>query len=208
VVRVTGRAQCWGTDGFGQLGNGSASGSSLSPVTFVLTPPPGGGNPFPLPAIRGLATGVTFACALRLNGVPNCWGNNDAGQLGGGIPVGGISQVALPVPSFGVNVAPVAEVSSQGRRVSVTALVDCPEGATVRIRIDLEQGAAHGDGRVTKRCVGQLAEYVVWVVAREGTRFAEGPAEATATARVLTRGQLVDEQIWTRRITLEPGQAA
>jgi alpha-tubulin suppressor-like RCC1 family protein len=67
------RAYCWGTNDQGQLGTGSSSQYSLSPVAVA------GGRRFT--AIN--ATGW-HACALNSDNVAFCWGDNRSGQLGDG----------------------------------------------------------------------------------------------------------------------------
>lgn len=76
---VSGAAQCWGDNSYGQLGR-------VAPLTC------GDGTPYAIsPAVvTGLGAGVTkvvagniHACAL-VGGAVKCWGNNRFGQLGNG----------------------------------------------------------------------------------------------------------------------------
>jgi alpha-tubulin suppressor-like RCC1 family protein len=198
AARVTGTVQCWGAGG--RLGD-NVSGSSPVPVT-VLVIPPGGGAPVTLPSVVGITAGPRFACALRVNGVPNCWGSDNTGVDGSG-SAGPNLAVAVPVPSFGFNVAPTAEILPGGRRARVTALVDCPQGDRVKITITLEQGATQGRGQIGGVCTGQLAEYALTIPARVPHRFEPGAAEATAIANVWGRGHAVSTDTWSRRVTLE-----
>jgi alpha-tubulin suppressor-like RCC1 family protein len=75
VVRKAGTVACWGTNGFGQLGDGTNDNSS-SPV-----------------AVAGLndavdvAAGTSFTCALHRGGTVSCWGADYSGQLGDGLKV-------------------------------------------------------------------------------------------------------------------------
>lgn len=73
VRAVDGRALCWGDNTYGQLGNGTTTGSRVPVV------------------VQGLATGVQHimagdlhACALTAEGAVRCWGRNNSGQLGDG----------------------------------------------------------------------------------------------------------------------------
>ena len=72
IVKKDGAVACWGSNFFGQLGDGTTERRS-SPVTV-------GG-------VRGataLAGGTSFSCALLATGKVSCWGANYGGQLGDG----------------------------------------------------------------------------------------------------------------------------
>jgi alpha-tubulin suppressor-like RCC1 family protein len=72
ALRANRTVACWGTNHYGELGNGSRR-TSASPV-----------------AVRGLAdavaisSGADHTCALRAGGGVACWGYNGLGQLGNG----------------------------------------------------------------------------------------------------------------------------
>jgi len=68
---VGGGIKCWGRNDYGQLGTGSSSANSYTPVP--LTGIGAGG--------MGIASGETHTCALQ-NGQVSCWGTNTNGQLG------------------------------------------------------------------------------------------------------------------------------
>jgi alpha-tubulin suppressor-like RCC1 family protein len=69
AVSVAGRAYCWGSGLFGQIGNGH-TGSVTTPtlVTSALT-------------FTSVSAGGTHACGIAA-GVGYCWGHDDFGQLG------------------------------------------------------------------------------------------------------------------------------
>ena len=73
AIKEDGTAWCWGQNDFGQLGDTTATDSTV-PVKVVDFP----GN--------GVAIGAgdTYSCALDMAGAVWCWGHNDHGQLGGG----------------------------------------------------------------------------------------------------------------------------
>ena len=73
AVLVGGRVQCWGSNAFGQLGDGTLT-RRTAPVDVV-------GLPFAAVAVTG---GYWHSCALSASGTVACWGANGRGQLGDG----------------------------------------------------------------------------------------------------------------------------
>ena len=73
-----GRVYCWGSNQYGQLGNGvSGAGSySSSPVTVMDE------NNDPIENVVMIASGNYHSCALLNTGQVRCWGYNNYGQLG------------------------------------------------------------------------------------------------------------------------------
>lgn len=65
-----GAAWCWGTNRYGQLGNGTKD-RSLAPVRVA----PNGST------FTGVDAGWMHTCAVAAEGAPQCWGNNEDGQL-------------------------------------------------------------------------------------------------------------------------------
>jgi alpha-tubulin suppressor-like RCC1 family protein len=71
-----GKVWCWGSDFFGQLGNGvSGSGHDSSRPLQVTSL----GS-----TVVGVSAGGNFTCAVKTNGSLYCWGRDIEGQLGNG----------------------------------------------------------------------------------------------------------------------------
>jgi alpha-tubulin suppressor-like RCC1 family protein len=68
----TGAVKCWGSNGFGQLGNGTNTDSNV-PVDVVG-----------VSGATAITTGIQHACAVVAGGAVKCWGKNNYGQLGDG----------------------------------------------------------------------------------------------------------------------------
>ena len=75
-MTTAGTTYCWGTNGYGQLGNDAN--------LFTLAPNP---QPLRVAGNLGFATvnpGNLVTCALTAQGAGYCWGNNSDGALGDG----------------------------------------------------------------------------------------------------------------------------
>lgn len=72
---------CWGANGFGQLGNGTAT-PSTSPVPV-----------FNVTTATGIVAGRDHGCAHLSTGTVRCWGINNFGELGDGT----MDQSSIPV---------------------------------------------------------------------------------------------------------------
>jgi alpha-tubulin suppressor-like RCC1 family protein len=102
-----GTVWCWGLDVDGELGNGTATSTSIAqPVQAALAGP----------AVQ-LSCGLASACALLANGTVQCWGNNANGELGNGT-------------SGGIDATPGTVLSAAGTPLDgVTAVAASPTGA-------------------------------------------------------------------------------
>ena len=84
-VTTGGEAYCWGSNGSGQLGDGTNTGS-FGPVAVA------GGLGF-----TTISAGWAYSCGLTADGTAYCWGSNALGQLGDGSG----TQQSTPVPVAG-----------------------------------------------------------------------------------------------------------
>ena len=75
AIRTSGRLYCWGSDQYGQLGNGPATtDDQLAPVEVA-----GGATNW-----ASVTAGGYHTCALKTNGKLFCWGYDGEGELGNG----------------------------------------------------------------------------------------------------------------------------
>lgn len=88
VLSTAGDAYCWGSNAFGQLGSGGATGTGARQLRMVLV---AGGRRY-----DRLVAGDYHTCGIEQGtGDAYCWGRNNAGQLGNGTKIS--SNVPVPV---------------------------------------------------------------------------------------------------------------
>jgi alpha-tubulin suppressor-like RCC1 family protein len=68
-----GAAECWGSNEYGQLGNGLDENEYFYPVQVSQ-----------ISDFAYIAAGWANTCGQRVNGSVYCWGNNEEGQIGDG----------------------------------------------------------------------------------------------------------------------------
>jgi alpha-tubulin suppressor-like RCC1 family protein len=73
AVTARGGLQCWGYNGYGQVGDGSTTTRSLPTWVRGL-----------MPGASTVAASITHACRITIDGGVRCWGNNVDGDLGDG----------------------------------------------------------------------------------------------------------------------------
>ena len=80
ALTAAGSVTCWGSNGSGQLGNGTSGNSSDVPVDVLDL----GKNVTAITAGGGFGGGLGHTCALMATGGVKCWGSNQWSQLGNG----------------------------------------------------------------------------------------------------------------------------
>jgi alpha-tubulin suppressor-like RCC1 family protein len=102
ALTTGGGVLCWGDDTYGELGNGTASGSAVTTPVAVegLSS-----------AAVAIATGTFFSCALLSTGAVQCWGSNYLDSLGDSMS-GGYS--ASPVTVSGLSNAVAITAGGEG----------------------------------------------------------------------------------------------
>ena len=75
VIASDDKAYCWGSNNFGQLGNGNLKNSS-TPTPVSTTGVLAGKT------IKQITAGTEFTCAIASDDKAYCWGSNSSGQLG------------------------------------------------------------------------------------------------------------------------------
>src|SRR5205823_6591785 len=82
-ITTVGAVYCWGSDYFGQLGDGDSTDQAM-PVPVAGTH-----------VFTSHSAGLLHACGVVTGGAGYCWGNNVSGQLGSGDTVSSTTPVAV-----------------------------------------------------------------------------------------------------------------
>jgi len=91
AVTTSGGAQCWGRNNYGQLGDNSTT-QRLAPVAVSgLTS-----------GVASLTAGFDHTCAVTTSGGAQCWGRNNAGQLGDNSTTNRLAPMAVSGLTSGV----------------------------------------------------------------------------------------------------------
>jgi hypothetical protein len=86
------RAYCWGSQAFGQLGNGVATGGTSAAPALVI-----GATSRTAVSLSRVTAGGSHACGLSPSGAAFCWGKDSVFQLGNGDDLAANSTTPIPV---------------------------------------------------------------------------------------------------------------
>jgi alpha-tubulin suppressor-like RCC1 family protein len=93
ALKPDGTVGCWGSNGSGELGDGTLLGKTTTVAVTGLTD------------AVGLGLSSAHSCALKSNGAVVCWGLNNTAQLGDGTTVGKTAPVAVTGLSDATSIA-------------------------------------------------------------------------------------------------------
>ena len=89
AVLDNGKVMCWGSDWWGQLGDGGSSEDEFNPVYVSM-----GSN-----TARAIVTGWETSCMILDSGETQCWGKNNKGEVGTGDS--GVNEYSTPATVAG-----------------------------------------------------------------------------------------------------------
>ncbi|HVF76406.1 MAG TPA: Ig-like domain-containing protein [Acidimicrobiales bacterium] len=126
-----GTAQCWGRNGFGQVGDGTTGNDRLVPTTvkYDADPDEDTVDLQPLPDIVEVTAGGFHGCARRSDSTVWCWGHDGDGQLGDNTPED--RAYAAPVKATAAEDAPALTGATQ---ITAGGFHTCARTSDARVR--------------------------------------------------------------------------
>jgi alpha-tubulin suppressor-like RCC1 family protein len=112
ALSSAGAVQCWGYNGYGELGNGTTTDSTTPVQVLGLTS-----------GVTAIAAGGSHSCAVNGTGGVVCWGHNGNGELGNGTTTDSSAPVAVTGLASGI--IAVASGYQHSCALSSTGAVQC-----------------------------------------------------------------------------------
>jgi alpha-tubulin suppressor-like RCC1 family protein len=107
---ISGTVTCWGSNQYGQLGDGTTVNRSAQVVVMGIH------------TAAAIATGANHSCALLIGGTVKCWGRNNHGELGNNT----VTNSSTPVPVTGITTATAISAGEDDTcAVLASGSVDC-----------------------------------------------------------------------------------
>jgi alpha-tubulin suppressor-like RCC1 family protein/precorrin-6B methylase 1 len=111
AVLANGTAMCWGWNGYGQIGDGSATNKYVPTLVSGLT------------TVSQISAGYTHVCAVLSDTSVKCWGGNTYGALGNGTTSNSSTAVSVlepPVPLSSPTSVAASATSATAKSIDVS----------------------------------------------------------------------------------------
>ena len=97
AISTVGKAFCWGSDAFGQQGNGAVLTANQTIPSVIDETPFAGGTPH----FKKISVGPSHTCGIAADGRGWCWGDQSNGALGNALTSGvAHTPVLIPITSY------------------------------------------------------------------------------------------------------------
>ncbi|MEX2237744.1 MAG: hypothetical protein WEB00_09445 [Dehalococcoidia bacterium] len=170
----------WGSDSFGQLGNGGVTGDQPVPVQVLNNT----GEGFaPLTSVRAVSAGGEHSLAIITGGITKSWGSDGRGQLGDGS--GSTNRPA----AFTINNFPGAVAIDAGAFFSMAIVFD---GAVKSWGEDTFGELGNGNGSSGQFSVSPSPVSVSGVLGSGGAAVVAAGGNHTVVIRAMCNGQLAN----------------
>jgi alpha-tubulin suppressor-like RCC1 family protein len=206
ALRAEHSAVCWGDNGAYQLGSAAFTNSNVPvPVISGFATVNNVQIPIKLANVRAISAGIFHTCAL-VGVAPYCWGDDTKDQIG-------LNPRAINAPrptlinSFTANINPAVTISQNSRIATVNVILNCPDDARAHIILSLVQGQVQGGVEGSADCTGKFAQVPLNVPAHGLNGFQAGPATAQIEAIIRQKGDVIEDQHWTRAVQISVAPA-
>ena len=182
---VDGRAYCWGSNDYGQLGNNSPTGSIGSPVVSRM-PVVVGSGVLAGKTVTEITAGGRYSCAVA-DGQAYCWGRNARGQLGNSSTKKSTVPVAVNTAGALHHTSVVAIAAGQHAHTLAIAVpmtsVPSPPPATTGIKVALRKRKV----KITWKPLIAATSYRVRISKPGGNKFKKWQTTSTRVFKAKVR---------------------